>query len=195
MPSFFNDIIDMVSEKGRGGNKEVKMAPFPADRFGGKMRLAMELGNFAMEAGEFYKTKSGGAGGKNSLPALEAFCGNLQRYLKNPEKWVQLFQSFVAGSVALGVMQVLQGSGELEKIGIRIHGEMQAHTGLDAPKKFSEIALHYLESETSTVHGDALDHLYFLYHPDTDWHGYFVSTSTPPFYFPDCSGLPVPETM
>ncbi|KAK7748388.1 hypothetical protein SLS62_008651 [Diatrype stigma] len=176
MPSFFNDIIDMVSEKGRGGSKEEKTMPFPADRFGGKMRLAMELGNFAMEAGEFYKTRSGG---KNSLPALEAFCGNLQRYLKNPEKWVQLFQSFVAGSVAMGVMQVLQGSGELEKIGIRIHGEMQAHTGLDAPKKFSEIALHYLESETSTVHGDALDHLYFLYHPDTDWHGYFHRT------FPD----------
>lgn len=168
MPSIFDDIIDLVSEKGRKRDEKTIM-PYPNEQFGGKVRLAMELGNFAMEAGEFYKSKGGG----NSLPALEAFCSNIQRYLKNPEKWMHLFQSFVAGSLTMGVMQVLQGSAELERIGIKIHGEMQAQTGLDAPKKFSEIALHYLESETSTVHGDGLDHVYFLYHPDTDWHGWF----------------------
>ncbi len=168
MPGLFDDILDLVGEKAR--KKELRTMPYPnmTDKFGGKMRLAMDLGNFAMEAGELYKSKTG-----STLPAVEAFCSNVQRYVKNPEKWVKMFQAFAAGSITMGVLQVLQGTAELERIGIKIHGEIQAHTGLEAPKKFSEIVMHYLESETSTVHGDALDHLYFLYHPDTDWHGWF----------------------
>ena len=206
MSKLIEEIIQVVQEtraKGSGGGGSGgKSFSLPSgDKFGGKVRLAIELGNLALEAGEYYKqngtAKAGGGGGavlggllagkmgnslaggngsgSGALPAIEAFQNNIRRYLKNPDNWAHLFHVFLAaaGPVAMGVLQVLQGSSQLEQIGIKMHGELQAHTGLDAPEKFSRIVLHYLESETSTVHGDALDHLYFLYHPDTDWHGWF----------------------
>lgn len=202
MGNLFEEIIQVVQEsrgKGGGGGTDGRQKSFPLpskDKFGGKVRLAIELGNLALEAGEYCKneTKTGkaggvalggfiagkmgsslGAGAGGSLPAIEAFQNNIHRYLKNPDNWAHMFHVFLAaaGPVAMGVLQVLQGSSQLEQLGIKIHGEMQAHTGLDAPEKFSRIVLHYVESETSTVHGDGLDHLYFLYHPDTDWHGWF----------------------
>lgn len=61
----------------------------------------------------------------------------------------------------------------LRKIGIRIASELEAQTGLDAPKKFSARVHNYIMAETSTLRSGRMHHVYFLYHPDTDWHPEF----------------------
>ncbi|KAI0134017.1 hypothetical protein BJ170DRAFT_591012 [Xylariales sp. AK1849] len=109
------------------------------------------------------------------VPSVETFGGGVNRYLRNRD-WMQLFQTFLSVSnIVACFLEVTQGASELEKIGIKIHGELQAQTGLDAPKKFARQVDKHIRRETGTVHsrtvhsGDC-EHLYFLYHPDNDWY-------------------------
>ena len=62
MPNLFEEIIQVVQESrgksGGGGGGGQKPFSLPsADKFGGKVRLAIELGNLALEAGEYYKNR------------------------------------------------------------------------------------------------------------------------------------------
>lgn len=110
---------------------------------------------------------------RNSIPTVQACSFSLNQYIRNGD-YLRLLRTFLTGvEVAAIVLEVFTGKSELEKIGIRIAGELEAHTGLDAPKKFSELVHDYIMAETSTQRSGNIQHVYFLYHPDTDWHPQF----------------------
>lgn len=85
------------------------------------------------------------------------------------------FHTFVnAAGVVAQFIQVYQGHqiiGELK--GIR--QELVAQTGLDAPVKFATQVHMYIRNEArkTPYTNNGTKHLYFVYHPDTDWHPYF----------------------
>jgi hypothetical protein len=56
-----------------------------------------------------------------------------------------------------------------------IHEELRALTGLEVPRKFAEHVYNYLKYESDGTKNtrDDKKHIYFLYHPDTDWHPEF----------------------
>ncbi|AEO70718.1 uncharacterized protein THITE_2132160 [Thermothielavioides terrestris NRRL 8126] len=57
-----------------------------------------------------------------------------------------------------------------------IHGELEAQTGLEAPRKFArQVDMTIREQMASTPSGSTRD-IFFLYHPDTDRHGEFFDT-------------------
>lgn len=94
-------------------------------------------------------------------------------------KWQGVLEMFLrTSSIAACALEVLQGSSRLEEIGIKIHGEMQAQIGLDAPHKFARHVSDYIRGNTSEIRSRDFRHLYFLYHPDTDWHGEFNTIVT-----------------
>ncbi|KAF3023553.1 hypothetical protein E8E14_010299 [Neopestalotiopsis sp. 37M] len=93
--------------------------------------------------------------------------------------WQGALEMFLrTSSIAACALEVLQGSSRLEEIGIKIHAEMQAQTGLDAPYKFAKHVSDYIHQNTSEIRSKDFRHLYFLYHPDTDWHGEFHTIVT-----------------
>jgi hypothetical protein len=85
------------------------------------------------------------------------------------------FRTFVnaAGVVArfIPVYQGYQIIGELK--GIR--QELVAQTGLDAPIKFATQVHMYIKDEArkTPYTNNGAKHLFFVYHPDNDWHSYF----------------------
>ncbi|EXJ59324.1 uncharacterized protein A1O5_12205 [Cladophialophora psammophila CBS 110553] len=71
-------------------------------------------------------------------------------------------------------VEILQGSSALEEVGQKIHCELEAQRGLTAPKTFTKQVQNVIFHETPVAHEDGNRHLYFLYHPDIDWRGYFL---------------------
>lgn len=110
---------------------------------------------------------------RESIPTIQACSFSLNQYFHNRD-WIRLLKTFLTGvEVVAFVLEVFSGKSELEKIGIRIASELEAQTGLDAPEKFSVRVYNYIKDEASTVRDDEMRHVYFLYHPDTDWHPEF----------------------
>jgi hypothetical protein len=107
-------------------------------------------------------------------PSVQVSNVNIAAFFHN-KNCVELLVTFLRGvEVAAYVLEVL-GENELKKIGIRIADELTAQTGLDAPEKFATHVHHYIRLETNRVYEDGLRHIYFLFHPDTNWHPEFQS--------------------
>ncbi|KAE8448819.1 hypothetical protein EG329_008821 [Mollisiaceae sp. DMI_Dod_QoI] len=84
-------------------------------------------------------------------------------------KYMPAFGTFVsaAGVVAQGVQVYYTGQAVTELRGMR--EELVAQTGLDAPKKFAKQVYRYIRMKAEQSQ-DSETHIFFLYHPDTDWH-------------------------
>ncbi|KAF8854516.1 hypothetical protein BDZ45DRAFT_596937 [Acephala macrosclerotiorum] len=84
-------------------------------------------------------------------------------------KYMPAFSTFVsaAGVVAQGVQVYYTGQAVTELRGMR--EELVAQTGLDAPKKFAKQVYKYIRMKAEQAQ-DSEPHIFFLYHPDTDWH-------------------------
>ncbi|KAH8800421.1 hypothetical protein F5884DRAFT_758029 [Xylogone sp. PMI_703] len=107
------------------------------------------------------------------LPEVQTFATSINKYLKY-KNFIDLFQTFLTGAgVVSTFLDVIQGSPAIEHIGLKIHGELEAKVGLAAPDKFAKHVDKYIRQEAANVYGGDVEHLYFLYHPDTDWHAEF----------------------
>ncbi|EXJ70578.1 uncharacterized protein A1O5_06648 [Cladophialophora psammophila CBS 110553] len=82
---------------------------------------------------------------------------------------------FVAAGVTAQFIQVYQGQQVVAELrGIR--RELEAQTRLDAPEKFAAQVYGYIDMMTKSTSKSTKKHLYFVYHPDTDWHPYFCKS-------------------
>ncbi|KAI9372948.1 hypothetical protein BJX61DRAFT_412062 [Aspergillus egyptiacus] len=109
---------------------------------------------------------------KEGVPVVKCFVSALTTHLQQ-KNYIDLLSTFLRTMNASAQwVQVLQGSSALEEIGRKIHGELQAQTGLMAAKMFAEQVDKTIRLETGST-ASSPDHLYFLYHPDTDWHAEF----------------------
>ncbi|KIX96999.1 uncharacterized protein Z520_07113 [Fonsecaea multimorphosa CBS 102226] len=107
------------------------------------------------------------------------------KILASHAKYLAGFQGyFIAAGAVLPAqcIQVFQGQAIIAELrGIR--RELAAQTRLDAPEKFATQVHGYIDmmtkstststSSTSKSNSSMKQHLYFVYHPDTDWHPYF----------------------
>lgn len=112
---------------------------------------------------------------RQGIPNIQTCADSLAIFFKRKNAF-ELFSAFLNGmSIVAQFVEVLQGSSALEEIGRGIHSELEAQTGLTAPKIFAEQVHKVIVHETSVIHEDGVRHFYFLYHPDTDWRGYFFN--------------------
>ncbi|EEQ91474.2 uncharacterized protein BDCG_06594 [Blastomyces dermatitidis ER-3] len=110
---------------------------------------------------------------RQGIPSIQTCAQSLAVFFKRKNAF-DLFSAFLDGlRVVAQFVEVLQGRSALEEIGRDIHRELQAQTGLKAPKTFAKQVYKVIRHQTSLLHEDGVPHFYFLYHPDTDWHGYF----------------------
>jgi hypothetical protein len=90
------------------------------------------------------------------------------------ENWQAILQTFLkTGSLVACSMTVLQGSSAMEQIGHRISKGLEAGIALNAPTSFPRTVRDYIYHRLSETEATNSKHLYFLYHPDTDWHAKF----------------------
>ncbi|OQV02847.1 hypothetical protein CLAIMM_07972 [Cladophialophora immunda] len=95
------------------------------------------------------------------------------KILASHGKYLAGFQGyFVAAGLPAQFIQVFQGQQIIAELrGIR--RELEAQTRLDAPEKFATQVYGYIDMMTKSTSKSSNKHLYFVYHPDTDWHPYF----------------------
>ncbi|KAG4033830.1 hypothetical protein MFRU_004g03330 [Monilinia fructicola] len=161
----------------KSSSKELSVVPLQLEQIFRFPGVLTEVSGVVKNLSEGYTTYKNGVAIRNQLesvvPEVQTFASGMNRYLKN-KNWLDLFQTFLVGAnVVAAFMEVLQGSSSLEEIGLKIYGELEAQTGLAAPDKFAKHVDKYIRKEASSVYGGDAEHLYFLYHPDTDWHGEF----------------------
>ncbi|ETS77191.1 hypothetical protein PFICI_11065 [Pestalotiopsis fici W106-1] len=162
MPNLFQPITEYLARTRKRKKSKKKIA--------GKTRLLMEGAALFRQLDDLPVRRSDRPA--QIAPAVEAFLDNVKQYIREPDKWLTALPVSTA-SIVMSLSHVLQGPDEMAQIGIQIRGELQAHNGLEAPRRFSKTVMYYLESKAATDYGDSLTHLYFLYHPDTDWHPWF----------------------
>ncbi|KAF2455436.1 hypothetical protein BDY21DRAFT_350826 [Lineolata rhizophorae] len=81
-----------------------------------------------------------------------------------------IFTSFVAAAgVAAQFIQVSQNRQAIQELK-EIRQELVAQTGLVAPKKFAKQVCNYIHMKANETAHSNDKHIYFLYHPDNDWH-------------------------
>ncbi|KAH0841122.1 hypothetical protein AYO21_06611 [Fonsecaea monophora] len=95
------------------------------------------------------------------------------KILASHAKYLAGFQGFfIAAGAPAQIIQVFQGQQIIAELrGIR--RELEAQTRLDAPEKFAVHVHGYIDMMTKSTAKSGKKHLYFVYHPDTDWHPYF----------------------
>ncbi|KAK9622292.1 hypothetical protein V6Z98_006966 [Aspergillus fumigatus] len=122
---------------------------------------------------------------KEGIPAVKCFLSALTAHFQQ-RNYLELLSTFLlAMNTTAYWVEVLQGSSALEEIGRKIHGELEAQTGLMAAKLFAAQVDKTIRYETGSA-ASSDGHLYFLYHPDTDWHAEF---------FDRVSRKPLPTTF
>ena len=87
-------------------------------------------------------------------------------------KYLAGFNAFVAAAgVAAQIVQVYQASRIIEELrGIR--DELAAGNGLKGPELFAKQVYRFIRTKTKDTR-NSMEHFYFVYHPDNDWHGAF----------------------
>jgi hypothetical protein len=110
---------------------------------------------------------------RQGIPSIQTCADSLATYFKRKNAF-ELFSAFLNGMSAVAqFVEVLQGSSAFKEIGQKIHRELEAQTGLTAPEIFAKQVHKVIVHEASVAYEDGVRHFHFLYHPDTDWHGYF----------------------
>jgi hypothetical protein len=126
-----------------------------------------------------------GGTSSNSYVAVRAFFDNGQNLFDDIRRslpavkvmveaamYVAGFKIFLdAAGVAAKCAQVYQGRQIIRELRL-MRQEMQAQTALESPEKFATHVYKYINMKTKEVSESGKD-LFFLYHPDTDWHPEF----------------------
>ncbi|KID95150.1 hypothetical protein MAJ_08881, partial [Metarhizium majus ARSEF 297] len=103
---------------------------------------------------------------RTTVGAVSSYIGHRQRF----ERWSMFVSGLGVTAQFLDVWQGVRAQTALEKVGARIADNAEAQTGLIAPKKFAEQVHHFVSQQTTRNWPDRKRrHVFFLYHPDTDW--------------------------
>lgn len=117
--------------------------------------------------------KANGEALRNEIPTVRVLSDSLATYFRN-KSYLEMLGTFLNGvQTVFKVLDIIYGKSELEEIGIKIAGGLEAQVGLDAPKKFGKHVYDFVSHtmRSSTSRGER--HLYFLYHPGNNWHPKF----------------------
>ncbi|KAK3942412.1 hypothetical protein QBC46DRAFT_380160 [Diplogelasinospora grovesii] len=122
------------------------------------------------------QTTLNGQAVRDAIPSVKAFLNGVSIHLKH-RNVLEMFQTFLMGANTVAYwVNVLQGDAATQEIGKLIHGELEARTGLEAPAKFArqvDVTIREQMASTRPADDDKAQDIFFLYHPDTDWHGEF----------------------
>ena len=111
----------------------------------------------------------------NSNPSVQVSSASITAFFGD-EDYIGLFAEFLGEAKAVpSVLEVLR-EGELPpRLGVANADERNTQTRLDMSKEFPTRVHQFVSLETNRIHKDGMDHVYFLYHPDVDWHPAFWS--------------------
>ncbi|KAK5651924.1 hypothetical protein OQA88_11583 [Cercophora sp. LCS_1] len=109
---------------------------------------------------------------RSVVPDVKTCLQSLATYIDR-RNVLELFQAFLSSAnFIIYWVNVLQGEKAEKEIGKLIHGELEARTGLKAPRRFARQVIMTMRHQMESARpGETC--LVFLYHPDTDWHGEF----------------------
>jgi len=113
----------------------------------------------------------------NSAPSVQVFNSSIAAVFQGKD-CIRLLTTFLQGVQVVAHLLEILGESELKQIGVRIANELGAQTSLKVPKVFASHVYAYAKSEAARVYGDGLQHLYFLFHPDNNWHPEFQDLVT-----------------
>ncbi|KAI3527347.1 hypothetical protein CABS02_15393 [Colletotrichum abscissum] len=110
---------------------------------------------------------------KEAAPLIRANAEAVTSFLGH-RQIVERWGMYVSGlGLAAQFLEVLQGSraqAALEAVHARIADNAEAQTGLDAPEKFAKQVHRFVIQQTIRPWpSKGRLHVFFLYHPDTDW--------------------------
>lgn len=121
---------------------------------------------------------------RQKLPTIMTVLENLLKEI-GKHNYEQRFAQFLSLlGVAAHFVQILQGDAALrsvlQDIGVMIAGNLEAQTGLKAPR-FAKKVHRFIHQRAKETRSDRAHHFFFVYHPDTDWHPeFFHRTETHP---------------
>ncbi|RDW56580.1 hypothetical protein BP6252_14085 [Coleophoma cylindrospora] len=113
----------------------------------------------------------------SSAPSVHVFDSSIAVVFRGKD-CIRLLATFLQGVQVVAHLLEVLGESELKQIGVRIANELSAQTSLKVPKIFASHVYAYAKSEATRVYGDGLQHLYFLFHPDNNWHPEFQDLVT-----------------
>lgn len=99
---------------------------------------------------------------KSAMPPIKVMASQAMNLAK-------FYPFCVAVGVAVQCIQVYQGQQIIAALR-EVKQELAVQTGLDAPQKFATQVYDYINQKTKETAKYGKKHLFFLYHPDTDWH-------------------------
>lgn len=101
--------------------------------------------------------------------SVQASVKAVNRVFRNAD-WSKPLQQFITTLQldANGVHVTYEA--DIEKAGVKLPEELKARSSLSNPAKFAAHVHKFLYRQSRTAFSDDLRHLYFLYHPDAEWH-------------------------
>lgn len=110
---------------------------------------------------------------RNEIPSVIALNDSLTTYFRK-KSYSEILATFLKGvQIASVVLDILYGDSAMKEIGLKIAGALEAQVGLDSPEKFANHVYLYIQMFLDHEPLEGVQHLYFLYHPGTNWHSEF----------------------
>ncbi|KAF4467697.1 hypothetical protein FALBO_5432 [Fusarium albosuccineum] len=114
-------------------------------------------------------------GTRPAIPTVQVHLNGVSRALRTSD-WSKPLQRFIK-RLELGpdasALSVIYDK-DLENVGIKPPEESEGKSGPISPAKFSSHVYKFLGRQCRGTSADDTKHLYFLYHPDSDWHADFA---------------------
>ncbi|KAL2678543.1 hypothetical protein Neosp_009291 [[Neocosmospora] mangrovei] len=101
--------------------------------------------------------------------SVQASVRAANRVFRNADWSVPLQEFITALKLDTNGVHVIYES-DIEKAGVKLPEELKARTSLSNPAKFAAHVHKFVYRQSRTAFSDDLRHLYFLYHPDAEWH-------------------------
>lgn len=110
---------------------------------------------------------------RNEIPSVRALSDSLTTYFRKKSYKEMLATFLEVVQIASIVLDILYPNSAMQEIGLKIAGALGAQVGLDAPGRFAKHVYLYIQKFLNHQHVEGVQHLYFLYHPGTNWHTEF----------------------
>ncbi|KAJ4319443.1 hypothetical protein N0V84_006345 [Fusarium piperis] len=104
-----------------------------------------------------------------SPPSVQTPFRAVNRVFRNADWSIPLQQFLPTLQLGTNDIYVIYES-DIEKSGIKLPEELKTRNSLSNPAKFSAHVHKFLYRQSRTAFSDDMRHLYFLYHPDAEWH-------------------------
>ncbi|KAM0417112.1 hypothetical protein ACHAPT_012888 [Fusarium lateritium] len=102
-------------------------------------------------------------------PTVQTSVKAVNKVFRNSDWSSSLQQFLTALQLGPSAVHIIYES-DLEKAGVQLSQDQETRTSLSTPAKFSAHVHKYLCRQSRTAFSDDMRHLYFLYHPDAEWH-------------------------